>query len=37
MKIQETKYTAQKNARLLREQRSTGFYGPFARYFSCWV
>ena len=28
MKIQETKYTAQKNARPLREQRSTGFYGP---------
>jgi hypothetical protein len=27
MKIQETKYTAQKNARPLREQRSTGFYG----------
>jgi len=28
VKIQETKYTAQKNARPLREPRSTGFYDP---------
>ena len=37
MKIQETKYTAQKNARPLREQRSTRFYGPLRVTFPCWV